>query len=721
MRVIWRFLLACALLGGMGSASAASHTSVKLLLSAEIAKPGDTITAGLQLRMEPKWHTYWKNGGDSGAPTKIQWELPPGLTAGEIRWPAPEKTETGGLFTYGYENEVVLLIPLKIAANAAEGPVELRGKVNWLECSESCIPGKGEVTAKLTVGKESKLAGDNAVLAKWEEQIPKPDPSQNVTVTQGPGSEPDTKKLTIEWATTAATSADFFPYAADDLDISHSSEITPAAAGKIRIAKVLKKTDAGWGQRLAGIIVPKEKSVRPFEINLSLNSAAAASTTTSDNVAPAIGTDFNEKPTLWKILLFAFLGGLILNIMPCVLPVIALKIFGFVNQSREDPGRIRKMGLMYGVGVLISFLVLAGLVIGLKAAGKSANWGMQFQNPTFLVVMTVVVTLVALNLFGLFEITLHGKALGAAGELARKEGYPGAFFNGVLATALGTPCTAPFLSVALGFAFTQPAIMTVLVFLTVGLGLASPYVLLSFQPRWLKFLPKPGAWMEKFKIAMGFPMLATAVWMFTLATPRYGPSSAFWLGIFLVIIALSGWIWGEFVQRGSRRQGLAMGIVVLLLGWGYFGILEKEVHWREKRVITADTGVHREPGGIEWEKWSAEAVAKAQEARRAILVDFTADWCPVCQSNKRTSLEVASVRAKLKEINAVALLADYTDEDPLINEGLTKLGRAAVPLVVVYPANPQKKPILFDGFFTASQLLDALEAAKGAAGKITRK
>jgi len=330
-------------------------------------------------------------------------------------------------------------------------------------------------------------------------------------------------------------------------------------------------------------------------------------------------------PTL-EIFLYAFVGGLILNIMPCVLPVIALKILGFVNQSKADPARVRRLGLIYALGVLCSFLLLALLVIGVQRAGQAAGWGMQFANPKFLVFMTVLVTLVALNLFGLFEVNLGGGAMSAAGELASKEGAGGAFFHGVLATALATPCTAPFLAPALGFAFSQPAGIIIVMFLTIGLGLSAPYVVLSWEPGWLKFLPRPGVWMSHFKVAMGFPMLATAVWMFWLAGKHYGEAGILWFGLFLVVLALAAWVWGQFVQRGTKRRGLAMAISLLLVVCGFSYTMESELRWRAP-VQRAATGVPaNRPGGIAWEPWSQEAVAKARADGRPVLVDFTADW-----------------------------------------------------------------------------------------------
>jgi len=411
------------------------------------------------------------------------------------------------------------------------------------------------------------------------------------------------------------------------------------------------------------------------------------------------------------MLLYAFLGGLILNVMPCVLPVIALKILGFVGQARDEPRQVRKLGLIYALGVLVSFLVLAALVIGVKAAGHQAGWGMQFGNPQFLVLLTALVTLVALNLFGLFEINPGARVLGAAGTLASKQGSAGAFFNGVLATILATPCTAPFLGAALGFAFTQTAGIIVLMFVVVGLGLASPYVILSWQPAWLKFLPKPGAWMERFKVAMGFPMLATAVWLFSLIPLHYGKRSL-WLGLFLVILALAAWIYGEFVQRGRAHRGLGLAAALALLAGGFLYAVEGQLRWRSPVPDTFPAGSLKEsPDGIDWQRWSLGALAQARAQGRPVFVDFTADWCLTCQANKRIAIDIPSVRAKLKQTNAVALLGDYTRLPDDITTELNRFGRAGVPLVLVYPKNPGEPPVVLPEALTPRIVLDALERA----------
>jgi thiol:disulfide interchange protein DsbD len=359
-------------------------------------------------------------------------------------------------------------------------------------------------------------------------------------------------------------------------------EPLPSEAGKTRIRKEIKRLSGGWPKQISGVIVQGSGSDRHgWQAKLALEATGSGTSTSVTPLADDL-TASSPVPALWKMLLYAFVGGLILNVMPCVLPVIALKILGFVGQAKDDPRRARFLGLVYAAGVLVSFLALALLVLGIKAAGHKAGWGVQFSSPYFLVAITTLVTLIALNLFGVFEVHLGGGTMDAAAKLSAKHGPAGAFFNGLLATVLATSCTAPFLGAAVGFAFapSQTAATTLLVFLTVGLGLSLPYVLLSWQPGWLKFLPRPGLWMERFKIAMGFPMLAAAVWLFSLVTVYYDERS-WWLAIFLVTVSVAAWIYGEFVQRHHARPVLAAAAIVIVLFAGYAYALEGHLRWRE--------------------------------------------------------------------------------------------------------------------------------------------
>jgi thiol:disulfide interchange protein DsbD len=733
-----RFLLrsvavAAALALGVPSALAQAKGKHTLLLSHEAAKPGDTVTAAIRQDIPFEWHTYYKSPGESGQPTELKWTLPPGISAGDIQWPVPHKSKLADLVTYEFSGEVLLLVPLKVSAAAPRGAVTLAADVRWLECEAQglCIPGKGSVSATLTIGSETKPSAN----AKEIEDARKIAVQPGTTALRAragwekPASG-DKRPLILEWAVTGKPAlVDFFPITseADKWEIAHTTDVLPSEPGTARVRKLItKKSEGGaWPSSVTGLFVHRAEGADhdaalefsvPIEGGGTSKSASTGAPTAAIPDGGAGATVAGGTESLGKMLWFAFLGGMILNIMPCVFPVIALKILGFVNQSKEDPRRVFHLGVIYSLGVVASFLVMAGMVIAVQQTGKAASWGMQMQNPQFTTVLTVLMTLVALNLFGVFEVTASG-AVGAAGQLAHGEGASGAFFNGVLAVVLATPCTAPFLAPALGFAFAQPPLLIILFFVLVGAGLAAPYLVLSWQPAWVKLLPRPGAWMERFKVAMGFPMLATAIWLFSFTARRFGSDGPLWLALFLVIVALAAWVFGEFVQRGTQRRGIAAVVCVLLLAGGYVKALEDELHWRSPAKNVASAGADpvaatASPDKLVWAKWSADAVAKARAEGRVVLVDFTADWCLTCKANLRTSIDIASTRKKLAELNAVTLIGDNTDEDPAIIAELKKFGRAGVPLVLVYPRDAAKPPLVLPAFLTPSIIHDALDKAK---------
>jgi thiol:disulfide interchange protein len=691
----------------------AAHTQASLVLATETARPGDTVLAGVRLHMDPSWHTYWRNPGAAGMPTTIDWQLPAGVTAGAIQWPVPEKLPDQDLTTYIYKDQVILLIPLKLAADLRPGPLDLKAEVAWLECNVSCVPGKASVQAVLNVSPDTKASKDASLISAWQQKLPKSSAGLSAHAWWETPAKGDLRPLNLEWNSPAAASeADFFPDASEHFEVQGVTTRLPADAGKVRLRVQVKKSGADWPRQISGLLVQQSGAQRQaYEANLAIESAeptASANSPSRTSALPAVAI-----PPLWKMLIYAFIGGLILNLMPCVLPVIALKILGFVGQAKNDPRETRRLGLIYGLGVLVSFLALALLVIGVQAAGHKAGWGIQFGNPYFLVVMTTLVTLIALNLFGVFEVYLGGRAMGAAASASAKEGAAGAFFNGLLATILATSCTAPFLGAAVGFALApgQHAPVILLMFLTLGIGLAFPYVLLSWQPAWLKFVPKPGPWMERFKIAMGFPMLAAAVWLFSLVSLHYGERS-WWLALFLVMVAVAAWIYGEFIQRHRTRPAIAVAAILAVLLTAYTFALEGHLQWRYP-LTQSQSGATpiREANGVPWEPWSPAAVAQARGEGRPVLVDFTAKWCLTCNTIVKPALESTSVREKLRELNAVALLGDYTAFPDNINEELNRFGRAGVPLVLVYPKNAQEPPIVLPEALTPGMVVAALDRA----------
>lgn len=684
-----------ALANNAWSLNANVHTRPSLVLPVMTARPGDTIMAGLHLVMDAGWHTYWQNPGDSGEATTVHWDLPPGVTADPIQWPLPHKLTVATVTTYAYEDEVVLLVPLHLATNLPPGPLNLTAHLTWLECQNVCLPQKANVTASLTVGNDTVPSHDAPLIQQWQGQLPREDGAFQFTATWDGPADGDTRAFTISarpmgQPQPSVTQGEFFPLAADNFDVPANTQLNVLPSGDFVLHKTVKKFSGDWPTQFSGLVTYTRHG-QTHGCNVIL---ALAATTPLGPTAASQDVSASPLTSLGWVLLSAFLGGMILNLMPCVLPVIALKILGFVNEAGSAPRRVRALGGVYTLGVLMSFLVLAGVVIGLKSAGRLVGWGVQFSSPAFLVGLTTLVTLVALNLFGLFEIVLGDGAADAAGRLVARRGWAGAFFNGMLATALATPCTAPFLGSALGFAFAQPAAIILLVFLAAGLGLAAPYLVLSWNPAWLKILPKPGAWMEKFKVAMGFPVLASALWLFTLAADNLPKVGVLRFGLFLIALAFAAWIWGAFVQRGTRRRGVA-AIVSLLLVLG-----------------AATYAWMPAPEVIAWQPWSTDAVAHARAEGHPVLVDFTADWCLTCQVNKKTSLEAPSVRAKLSELGVVPLVGDYTHSPDDITRELNRYYRAGVPLVLVFPADSTRAAEVLPEVLTPQTVLDALQSAR---------
>ena len=426
-RIVFFFALCCCL---AAMTARAAHTHVQLLLSADTTKPGDTIWAGVDMKMDAGWHTYWKNPGDSGIPTTIKWDLPPGVTAGEIQWPLPEKLPPAEITTYGYEKEVMLLVPLTLATNLAPGPLVLKADVAWLECMEQCVPGGASVEATLNIGGETKTSADAAMIESWKKQVPQTNTVYWLKAWWEKPSSGDTRPLILQGSQISEQYIpidyfDFFPNADNNFEVQPATEEISKSSG-FNIRKVVKKFSGDWPKEISGVLVVQQKNSRTgYELKLPISDQILARLTDFAQTARQSGTGFQpvlagKMPApllqpIWQMLLYAFIGGLILNLMPCVLPVIALKILGFVSEAKSEPHRVRKLGLIYAFGVLLSFLVLAAVVVGVKAAGHHAGWGMQFGSPIFIVCLTTLVTLVALNLFGVFEVTFGGRALDAAG------------------------------------------------------------------------------------------------------------------------------------------------------------------------------------------------------------------------------------------------------------------------------------------------------------------
>lgn len=703
------FLVAMGLGAAMSGAWAQGRSQVRLLLDSTSVKPGSALYAAVEITPLPGWHTYWRYPGDSGQRTKIEWTLPEGIVAGEIHWPVPHRLTESGLTTYVYEGRVVLPVRLTVRPDRVAGPVEISAKVSWLECDKECVPGRSSLTNQFLVGTATVASPDLATIERALAQVPRPDPSVAVTAAWDGAGDGDlrTLKVTVPRVPKRTLSA-VFPYEGADADVAPVPELIPGPDGATMVRMMVTRMGKEWPVSVRALLVFGASQAIEAQISIGAAVPAAIVMPSPDAPVPAVRS-------LWAMLGLAFVGGLILNIMPCVLPVIALKILGFVKQSGEQPGRVRFLGLVYTLGVLASFTVLALLVILIQGAGRNASWGMQFQNPVFLVAITTLVTLVALNLFGVFEVTLASTAVDTASGLASKGGAGGAFFNGVFTTVLATPCTAPFLGAALGFAFGQPPLILLLMFLVAGIGLATPYLLLSLQPAWLRFLPKPGNWMVTFKMIMGFPMMATVLWLLSLAPDHFGQDGVFWLGMFLLCVSLAAWLYGRQIQARQGNRAVAWAGIVLAVAGGMGFILkgqlnlDAQINWRSPNPKAANAAMTK--ASITWEPWSPMAVDRARADGKPLLVDFTAKWCFTCRVNKAVAIEIPAVREKLKALGAVTLRGDYTREDPAIAMELKRFQRAGVPLVLVYSRNSDLPPRILPEQLTAGLVLDALDWA----------
>ena len=686
------------------------ETRVELLLGSVSASQGEEAWAGLEFRLKEGWHIYWRNGGDAGTPPRIEWDLPEGIRAGPILWPLPEKYETEGIYSYIYSQDVVL--PFAISADAPPGEYPIRGQVDWLECETLCVPRSAQVEAVLRVGEPGAPAPERARIESWLERVPQPGLAGELRAGWTGPAEEDRRRFEIlpskqdpPW-----TLADFLPHPHSSYSVEGGTDRSEGGG----LVKSVYRYEGGWPEEILGVVLLEEGgSARAVEASLLLEpdllepSPGGAAPPGEGEAAAPPGWGF-----LLQMALYAFLGGIILNFMPCVLPVISLKILGFV-QHAGDPGRVRRLGWLYALGVLCTFMVLAALVLAVRETGRQASWGMQFQNLQFLVFMMLLVLLVALNFFGVYEIGARGGLAGLLGRFAGGRGQWGAFSNGVLATFLATPCTAPFLAVSLGFALAQPPLVIVLMFAAIAAGLALPYVLLSSNPRLLGLLPRPGPWMAQFRTAMGFPMLATALWLYSVALAHFPPESGapLWMGMLMVLAAASAWIWGQFVQGRSGRRLLPAGLALLIGAGGGLWVLEGELAWRDGPREAGAEAVREK--GILWHPWDRDAVARARSEGHPALVDFTADWCYNCLVNKRTSIAIDPVRRKLEETGTLAFRADNTLFDPEIAEELRRRGRAGVPMVLVYPAGLEAEPRILPEILTPGTVLEALEWAAG--------
>lgn len=662
------------------------NVAAQLVLSPEPLTPGGKIWAGVRLVHNEHWHTYWVNPG-TGYATKIAWTLPPGWKAGEIEWPTPKlvKDRSGAITGIGYEGDVVLPVALEVPADWKPGaPLKLAAEVEWLMCDKVCIP--GSATVLLETGKdvpvtggagevEQKLAQTLAQRAGrpdgWTAEVRKLPTTVQLRVTPPAGAS-------------GAQPGELQFFSRDGLIDYAVVQQTKTVAGGWQLDLTMDEAAAAGSLRLVGELVAEHGfggglGRRAWAIDLPLDGAAAVT-----------AQPVQSGRTLAGTLGLAFLGGLILNLMPCVFPVLGVKILGFVRQAGADRRKVVMHGLLFSAGVLASLWTVAGALLVLRAGGQQLGWGFQLQEPAFVYGLAVLLLFVGLNLSGLFEVGLTATGVGA--DLASTEGLRGTFFSGVLATVVATPCSAPFLAPALGSALSLPPLTSMLVFTAIACGLAFPYLLLSLFPQAVRMLPRPGAWMETFKHVMAFPVYATVaalVWVLAGQVSEAGLLAAL---LSLVLCAFGGWAYGRGTAPGvTQRAGRILVFVASLAVAGgiYAG-------W--------PTGAK---SAVEWQPWSSEAVEKARASGKIVYVDFTARWCATCQTNKKAVFSSEEVLGFIRDNGVVTLKADWTNKDPAITAELARFGRSAVPFNLVYLPK-QDQPVLLPEILYPSLVLAAL-------------
>ncbi len=651
------------------------RATATLVADSAAVAPGSTFQAGLRLKLAEGWHSYWRNAGDAGAPTDIAFTLPEGASAGPIAWPLPERIEYGPLVNYGYHGEVLLPVTLTVPATAQPGDsVPIQAEATWLVCAEVCIPEEGRFTLTLPVGPRSLPSFTGAPLfeaasarmarpAPWTARAGTTGRQASLTLS-GPGLEP-----------ALVRDAFFFPHPTGVVEAPAPQPIT-WREGALTIGLTL--TEGARPTALEGTVVLRDAGGQRagFEVTAPVTGPAAA---------PGM--------PLATALLFAFLGGLILNLMPCVFPVLAMKAMALARLGGEARRGVRLHAASYTAGVLASFAAIGGALLGLRAGGSAAGWGFQFTEPAFVAAMAWLMLAVALNLFGVFAI---GRTVGTGQGLAARGGHLGAFATGGLAVILATPCTAPFMAAALGAALAMPAAAAMGVFLALGLGLAAPYALLGVFPGLARMLPRPGPWMERLRQALGFPMLATAAWLVWVLAQGTGPD-----GVLLALaggVAIAAGLWAlGLAQRGGAGRGAIIGRAAAVVA--VLAALALLPRLSASPAVAADAGAA--------EPWSEARVAELLATGRPVFVNATAAWCITCQVNERVALRTAAVQDAFAQAGVAYLRADWTRGDAAIAALLRAHGREGVPLYL-YWAPGAVEPVVLPQLLTEGVLLTAL-------------
>ncbi|MDR6624737.1 thioredoxin family protein [Caulobacter segnis] len=703
-------LMAATLLVGAAVAGPvvnSGHIESELVPQESGIAPGGTVYVALRQKIQKDWHTYWRNPGDAGEPTKIAWTLPAGWAAGDMVWPTPIKAKLGPLLDYAYEGEVLIPVPISAPASAQVGTtVSLTAKVSYLVCEQVCVPEDAELSLLLPV-----VAGSAGADPKWGGKIaevlakaPKPAGLKAVFKLDG-----QALKLAVTGGPLKGVDmadAYFFPYSPKVIEHAAEQAIERGPEGLTLTLKPGYDFVGGGTApaELQGVLALADGSA--WEITATPGEPPPAAAGLGAPPAKSRASTADAPGGLIGALALAFLGGLILNLMPCVFPVLSMKAASLAGHAHHE-SKARAQGLAFLAGVLATFLALAGLLLAVRAGGAAVGWGFQLQSPLVIAALALLMLLVALNMSGVFEIGTSIQGVGAGAS--SRDGALGAFFTGALAVVVAAPCTAPFMAGALGYALTQPAVVALGVFAALGLGFAAPFVAVAFIPAVLRRLPRPGAWMETLKKGLAFPMYGAALWLTWVFAQQAGSIA---LGQVLgagVLAAFGAWMYG--LAQGRRATGrafLVLMVVGLLCVAGALALAVSSA--LTAKPPTATAAAPSSGPGLTAEAWSPERVAALRAEGRPVLVDFTAAWCVTCQVNEKVALSGGKVVEAFKARDAVFLKADWTNRDPVIAKALAEFGRVGVPLYVVYPRNGGE-PVILPQLLTEGMVIEAIEKA----------
>ncbi|WP_267876134.1 protein-disulfide reductase DsbD [Massilia sp. ST3] len=661
------------------------RATVSLVSDHAAVSPGQTLRVGLRQRLAPHWHTYWKNPGDAGSPPNIAFETPPGVDVGPIDWPGPDRFLVGPVASYGYENEIVFPMRLSIPRDARPGSqVVIAANADWVVCEKECIPEDGSFRLVLPVEAAARPA-KAAILAAFgiaDARKPQPAPWKAALGAgtsglqlriSGPGISAQTVRAALyfpdTWGVVDHAAAQSLEVKQDALSLTLPKGQSPAPGAA---AGVLMVTDGG-GQK------------RWFAMQPAAGSAAGPDTESGPQAPPA------SALPLWQMAAFAFLGGVILNLMPCVFPVLAIKATAVAGMSGGDRRAVRLSGVFYTLGVLAAFMALALALLAVRAGGQAVGWGFQFQSPLFVAAMCWLMLAIGLNLSGVFEV--GGSLAGAGQQLADRKGHAGSFFTGLLAVVVATPCTAPFMGAAIGSALAAPAGVSLLVFAMMGLGLALPFLLLGLFPAVARRLPRPGMWMLRLRQAMAFPMYATAAWLLWVLAQQAGESGLRLALAGSVLVGLAAWLVG-LGQQGAGKPWWPRGAA--LAGVAALAALAPGLQ---------DAAPQAAPSrqSAQFEAYSAERLASLRAEGKPVFVNMTAAWCITCLVNERTTLSTAAVKDAMRARQVVYMKGDWTNRDPAITAFLRSFQRDGLPFYVFYPAGKDAvvlPPVLTESIVT---------------------